>query len=77
MLLARIDTNVFMNITLQLIGIIAILFPILYFPYVVFVFVALLIKGLNNQNTKEIWIYSILSVLIYMGNLVWWNYGFA
>lgn len=77
MLLARIDTNVFMNITLQLIGIIAIFFPTIYFPYVVFVLMALLIKGLNNQNIKEIWIYSLLSVLIYIGNLLWWDYKFA
>lgn len=77
MLLARIDTNAFMNIILQLIGIIAVFFPFLYAPYVAIVFIALLIKGMNNQNTKEIWLYATLSILIYMANLLWWGYKFA
>jgi phosphoglycerol transferase MdoB-like AlkP superfamily enzyme len=77
MLLARIDTNAFMNVTFQLIGIIAVFFPFLYFPYVSFVFIALLVKGMSNQNTKEIWLYSTFSILIYMANLLWWNYEFA
>lgn len=77
MLLIRIDTNGFINITLQLIGIISVFFPFIYFSYVAIVFIAFLIKGMNNQNTKEIWLYASFSILIYMVNLLWWNYKFA
>jgi hypothetical protein len=77
MLLMRIDTNKLIVAISLAVGIAAIYFSILYFPYLLFVFAVLFIKGCDDQEIREIWSFIMLSMTIYVGNQIWWGLKYS